>query len=202
MTQALNLALFANNLNTSGQTSNTGLQNSSVTVTAGTGLSGGGAVALGGSTTINLSNVSVANGGTGRTTLTANNVLIGNGTGAVNFVAPSTNGNFLTSDGTTWISASAPIIGSGQTWQSVSRSAGTTYTNSTGKPIVFLMSFGAGSSSSDVVVLTIGGVSINFIYGILVSGVVFGQNMAIIPIGATYSYTQGSSVGKSIYELR
>lgn len=49
----------------------------------------------------------VANGGTGASTLTANNVLLGNGTSAVNFVAPGTNGNVLTSNGTTWTSAAA-----------------------------------------------------------------------------------------------
>jgi hypothetical protein len=47
----------------------------------------------------------VASGGTGATTLTANNVVIGNGTSAVQFVAPSTSGNLLTSNGTTWTSA-------------------------------------------------------------------------------------------------
>lgn len=47
----------------------------------------------------------VANGGTGRSTLTASNVLLGNGTNAVNFVAPGSNGNVLTSSGGTWISA-------------------------------------------------------------------------------------------------
>jgi hypothetical protein len=48
--------------------------------------------------------VGVANGGTGATTLTANNVLLGNGTSAPLFVAPGTNGNVLTSNGTTWTS--------------------------------------------------------------------------------------------------
>jgi hypothetical protein len=48
--------------------------------------------------------VGVANGGTGATTLTANNVLLGNGTSAPLFVAPGTNGNVLTSNGTTWAS--------------------------------------------------------------------------------------------------
>jgi hypothetical protein len=47
----------------------------------------------------------VANGGTGATTLTANNVLLGNGTSAPQTVAPGTNGNVLTSNGTTWTSA-------------------------------------------------------------------------------------------------
>jgi len=53
----------------------------------------------------------VANGGTGATTLTANNVILGNGTSAVQFVAPGTNGNVLTSNGTTWVSSSAPATG-------------------------------------------------------------------------------------------
>jgi hypothetical protein len=47
----------------------------------------------------------IASGGTGATTLTANNVVIGNGTSAVQFVAPGTSGNLLTSNGTTWTSA-------------------------------------------------------------------------------------------------
>lgn len=54
----------------------------------------------------------VANGGTGAATLTANNVLLGNGTSALQVVAPSTSGNVLTSNGTTWTSA-APTSGAG-----------------------------------------------------------------------------------------
>ena len=50
----------------------------------------------------------VSSGGTGAYTLTANNVIIGNGTSAVGFVAPGTSGNLLTSDGTTWTSAASP----------------------------------------------------------------------------------------------
>lgn len=49
----------------------------------------------------------VANGGTGASTLTSNNVILGNGTSAVQFVAPGTAGNVLTSNGTTWTSATA-----------------------------------------------------------------------------------------------
>jgi hypothetical protein len=56
--------------------------------------------------------VAVANGGTGSTTLTANNVLLGNGASAVQVVAPGTSGNVLTSNGTTWTSA-APTGGGG-----------------------------------------------------------------------------------------
>lgn len=52
-----------------------------------------------------LKAIPVAAGGTGLATLTANNVLLGNGTSAVQFVSPSTNGNVLTANGTTWVSA-------------------------------------------------------------------------------------------------
>lgn len=51
--------------------------------------------------------LAVANGGTGATSLTANNVLLGNGTSAVQVVAPGSTGNVLTSTGTTW-SSQAP----------------------------------------------------------------------------------------------
>jgi hypothetical protein len=53
----------------------------------------------------------VSSGGTGLSTLTANNVILGNGTSAPTFVAPSTAGNILTSNGTTWQSAAAPVTG-------------------------------------------------------------------------------------------
>ena len=49
--------------------------------------------------------LTVAQGGIGVATLTANNVLLGNGTSAPLAVAPSTSGNVLTSNGTTWTSA-------------------------------------------------------------------------------------------------
>lgn len=82
--------------------------------TAGTGaaeeLSIGAALSISGGT-LAVTTVPVANGGTGATTLTANNVLLGNGTSAVQVVAPGTSGNVLTSNGTTWTSAvpSSPV---------------------------------------------------------------------------------------------
>lgn len=52
--------------------------------------------------TTTLATVGVAKGGTGLTTLTANNVILGNGTSTPSFVAPGASGNLLTSNGTTW----------------------------------------------------------------------------------------------------
>jgi hypothetical protein len=79
MTQALNLGLLGNNVNTSGQ----------VSLTAGV-----------------AGTLPVANGGIGTTTLTANNVLLGNGGSAPQVVAPGTSGNALVSNGTSWVSGS------------------------------------------------------------------------------------------------
>ena len=53
----------------------------------------------------------VGNGGTGATTLTLNNVILGNGTSAPQFVAPGSNGNVLTSNGTTWQSTTPAASG-------------------------------------------------------------------------------------------
>jgi len=73
----------------------------------------------------------VANGGTGASSLTANNVLLGNGTSAVQVVAPSTAGNVLTSDGTTWVSSTA-----GYGFSNISTAVyPTTVTNTTGTPM-------------------------------------------------------------------
>lgn len=60
--------------------------------------------------------VGVANGGTGATSLTANNVILGNGTSAVQFVAPGSSGNVLTSNGTTWQSTAAFSVSSDNTF--------------------------------------------------------------------------------------
>jgi len=110
MTQALNMALLGNNVNTTGQ----------VSLTA--GVSGVLPVANGGTGT-SSGILPVANGGTGTTSLTANNVLLGNGTSAPQFVAPGTSGNVLTSNGTTWSSA-APTSSAPTTTQVLNATAG------------------------------------------------------------------------------
>lgn len=51
-----------------------------------------------------------ASGGTGRSTLTANSLLVGNGTGTVNFIAPSSDGYVLTSIAGVWV-AQPPTTG-------------------------------------------------------------------------------------------
>ena len=101
----------------------------------------------------------VADGGTGRSTLTANSLLVGNGVDPVTFIAPGTAGNVLVSDGEVWESVVPAIFGVGQTWQDVkaSRVKGTTYTNSTGKPIMVNIE---PESNGNALTLTVGGVTV------------------------------------------
>lgn len=79
--------------------------------------------------------VTVAQGGTGLATLTANNVLLGNGTGTPNFVAPGTSGNLLTSNGTTWQSTTPTAVVPG--FSNMSVGTYTAATNSSGTPLVW-----------------------------------------------------------------
>jgi hypothetical protein len=88
----------------------------------------------------------VAQGGTGASTLTANSVVLGNGTSAVQFVAPGTTGNVLTSNGTNWTSAAAS--GSGFTYQIFS--ANGTFTIPTGVTRVQVWVQGGGGAGGYV----------------------------------------------------
>jgi hypothetical protein len=84
-----------------------GNYNSYAPTLTGTGASGTWGINVTGNAANVTGTVAVGNGGTGTTSLTLNNVLLGNGTAAPQFVAPSTSGNVLTSNGTTWTSAAA-----------------------------------------------------------------------------------------------
>ena len=69
--------------------------------------------------------LSVSQGGTGKTSATANSLLLGNGTSALQEVAPSTAKNILISNGTTWQSAAFPW---NVTYINTSVSSGNSYT--------------------------------------------------------------------------
>ena len=169
------------------------------------------AVAITGGTITGITDLTVADGGTGASSITANSVILGNGTSALsgNLIAPSTSGNVLTSNGTTWTSATpAGSLGVGQTWQNVasSRALGTTYTNSTGKPIAIAVqgtSTGSGSFGFSV-----------FVSGVeILANVPYSANAGyqvsvffIVPTSTTYSVsavsgTSGTSLAKW-FELR
>lgn len=137
--------------------------------------------------------LTVAQGGTGTSNLTANTVLIGNGTSAIQGVAPGTSGNLLTSNGTAWTSTASTAIGVGQTWQDVtaSRALATTYTNSTGRPIQVSVVLGNYTDAAINMQLNVDGLQIaTFGYGRAGAGDNGnGTCTAIIPAGSTYSVT-------------
>jgi hypothetical protein len=92
----------------------------------------------------------VSSGGTGLATLTANNVVLGNGASAVQFVAPGTSGNVLTSNGTTWASASPAGFPAGtrMTFNQTSAPTGWTKDTSTDNAGFRLVSGNASSGGS------------------------------------------------------
>ena len=149
-----------------------------------------------------ITDLAVADGGTGRSTLAANAVLIGNGTAGINSVAPSTSGNVLTSNGTSWTSSSSSLFGSGQTWQSVTRTAGTTYTNSTGKAIgVFVGgSTNTGAENGGYAAITVNGILLRGSWAY--TGSVPASMLAIVAPGSTYKYETFFLNSVVFYEFR
>jgi len=127
------------------------------------------AVAVTGGTISGITDLAVADGGTGVSTIAANAVVLGNGTSAIQTVAPSTNGNVLTSNGTTWQST-APVnnsIGVGQTWQNVtgSRSFNTDVVNGSRaiQVVVSMVSQNSnGTGNSTTATALVGGVTVAF----------------------------------------
>lgn len=89
------------------------------------------AVDITGGTIVGITDLTVADGGTGASSITANSVVLGNGANPLsgNLVAPGTSGNILTSNGTTWQSAApAPSFAWNVTYVNTSQSDDTSYT--------------------------------------------------------------------------
>jgi len=160
----------------------------------------------------------VLNGGTGQTSYVNGELLIGNTTGNTLAKATLTQGTgisvtngagsiTITNAGVTSLAAgtaisisgatgsvtvNATVLGSGQSWQAVTRTAGVTYTNSTGRTIALVL---YGSAGSGTTTLTVGGV----VVGQTVFNSSGGSIFSLIPNGVNYSYT---GVGQNARELR
>jgi hypothetical protein len=156
------------------------------------------AVAITGGSIAGITDLAVADGGTGASSLTANAVLLGNGTSALQTVAPGSSGNVLTSNGTTWQSTAPTAVKGlglgGEVWNNVtgSRSFNSQYTNNRSYPIAV----SARTTCS-------GGSSINFIVdGVSISNFnwqwngcgSFGGGFVIVPPGKTYQLDSGQGL--------
>jgi len=156
------------------------------------------AVDITGGTIVGITDLAVADGGTGRSTLAANAVLVGNGTSGVNTVAPGTNGNVLTSNGTAWASTAPTVVRGlglgGEVWNNVtgSRSFNTQYTNSNSYPIA--VSARTTCSGGSAINFIVDGVSIsNFNWQWNGCGS-FGGGFVIVPPGKTYQLDSGQGL--------
>jgi len=95
--------------------------------------------------------------------------------------------------------ASMASLGYGQTWQSVTRTSGTTYYNTTGRTIITSPVFNAPSNSN--VAISVNGIQVAY----LSEGGVAGNNAqfsAVVPPGQSYVFTVSSASLTSCAELR
>jgi hypothetical protein len=159
--------------------------------------------------TLTTGTLPVVSGGTGKVSLANNALVVGQGFDPVYTIAPSTANNVLMSNGTRWVSntltqlvSGLDVLGGAQVWSSVvgSRSVNTSYTNSTGKPImvsVVAYSSAAGTKlAANVDAVTIANTSIATQTQTI---------QLIVPNGSTYMiYTtsSGTTTVNSWAELR
>lgn len=145
-------------------------------------------VTITGGTVSGLSSpLAVADGGTGATSFTANRILIGNGTGAIQTLAPGATGTVLKSDGTTFTSQQLGLGMSGEVWNNVtgSRGFGVTYTNSRSYPIMVSASTNYTAGSQDLVGY-VNGTQVAFWKWQFNGAGAVGGTTFIVPPGATY----------------
>jgi hypothetical protein len=155
-----------------------------------------------------ITDLAVADGGTGRSTLAANAVVLGNGTSGVTTVAPGTSGNLLVSNGTTWTAATLASSGvklglgiTGETWQNLggSRAVNTPYTNNETYPIQVIITL---VNTSGAWFYINGNLVIRQFYDVNTGAGQTGYSFisAIIPPGSTYQAASGNL--STWYELR
>jgi hypothetical protein len=93
-------------------------------------------------------------------------------------------------------------LGYGQTWQAVSRTNGTTYYNTTGKPIMAACSISSNGSAVGSFVVTINGTAITVCSAGNATTTGSGNGVVIIPPGASYVPSISNGNGSLSQELR
>jgi hypothetical protein len=227
MTQAINLANFSNSLDSSGGVPPTQL-NAVVPISKGGTNASTASVARTnlGSTTVGDAVFIAASTTAAQTaigTVIGTNVPSPTGTGASGTWAINVTGNATTATTATNVSGIVALanggtgqttatlagsalgaIGVGQTWQNVasSRATGTTYTNSTGRPILVAISGPRPTNAG--MQLTVNGITVSWTgWYSLAGGQVLGCVSAIVPAGGTYSVTGWSQdINPTWVELR
>ena len=136
--------------------------------------------------------LTVAQGGTGATSLTSGAILKGAGTGAISAASAS---DIVSAIGSTAVAKATDVtngLGVGQTYQNVtsSRAFNTTYTNSTGKPIWVWFS-GSSATSGNVTTAYVDGNLACYTHMDL-----YPRGFAgfIVPAGSTYYINSGGNL--------
>lgn len=97
-------------------------------------------------------------------------------------------------------------LGYGQTWQSVTRSLGTTYYNTTGKPITFAFLGNTNAAGGAYAYMTMNGVNVAFANCYSGGGGYPFAGSVVIPAGVSYVFNQAITAGaptiSNTYELR
>ena len=93
-------------------------------------------------------------------------------------------------------------LGIGQTWQVVTRVAGTTYTNTTGKPIMVSVLSSTSPSNAQSILLTIGGITVSQGFLAISSQQFVSTVCGIVPNGSTYVVTVSATTISTWSELR
>lgn len=209
MTQAFNLSQLANNLNSSGQLDATdGLVNAVPISNGGTGASTSSAAR----TNLNVP----ATDGTGATgtwgvnisgnaaTASTSSACSGNSATAT-YATTAGNGGVTSVNGSTG-AVTVNSVGVGQSWSDVtsSRVLGTTYTNSTAKPIMLSISLYTDTGHAVFWYVTVSGVIVGRSASDGAYGVPWTQISVVVPAGATYSATVSAGSNQDILwaELR
>ena len=132
-------------------------------------------------------------------------VISGDTSGAITLAAPAVAGtNTITLPASTGtVSLTSDVIGVSQTWQNVasSRATGTTYTNSTGKPIMVAISY-TNNTGNTVQGLTIASAAV-YAAGVTTAGGAAGFAL-IVPNGSTYTFLTNGGASSIVtwHELR
>ena len=124
-------------------------------------------------------------------------IISGDTSGAITVAAPAVSGtNTATLPAAT--GELSMLGGTGQTWQVVTRTSGTTYTNTTGKPIIFAPFYTGGTAG--YISLTIGGYNLGLFGTNSTNGGFIGA--FVVPPGSTYVYTATGASPSTNSELR
>jgi hypothetical protein len=167
------------------------------------------AVNITGGSISGITDLAVADGGTGASSFASNAVLLGNGSSSFQTVAPGASGNILASNGSTWQSKTLASSGvklglgiTGETWNDVtgSRSQGVTYYNTNAYPIQVQGNFGCNGGGQGYIYIN--GTLISFWQAQFNGCGGYSVNMpCIVPPGASYMLANMGGGARGWYEL-